>query len=318
VTLVLTAVGGTPPPLQNSYPIVATNLATGETISTTALEVQPGVYAGPIGFPDAGPWMLSSPSLPGASGNALTVTVQPGGPPPGALAPIVGSLSLDPASPFVGDPATLTLTLSSASGAPPAPLAPTYGIVGVNQSTNETVSVTAQPVQPGVYTAVISFPSAGLWQLSSPDLPASAQNSLAVSVQAQAAPAPPTPAPPPPAPAPAPAPEPVAPPAPAPQAGPPPEAFSGPCFFVLGFAELHDLIPDIVGDCLDNEYHGANGDGLQDTTDGLLAWRKADNWTAFTDGANTWINGPFGLETRPNTVRFTWEGDAGSFPNIPD
>ena len=103
------------------------------------------------------------------------------------------------------------------------------------------------------------------------------------------------------------------PPAPAPV----PEA-QGPCYFELGFAALHDLIPDIVGDCLDNEMHGANGDGLQHTTDGLMAWRKADNWTAFTDGANTWINGPFGISTRPNDVRFSWEGDANQFPNIPD
>ena len=86
------------------------------------------------------------------------------------------------------------------------------------------------------------------------------------------------------------------------------------CEFVLGFKAIHDMIPDIVGDCLVNEHHNpVNGDGLQETTawhgkGGLLVWRKADNWTAFTDGANTWINGPNGLQKRPNEGPcFSWE-----------
>src|SRR5262249_21138217 len=35
-----------------------------------------------------------------------------------------------------------------------------------------------------------------------------------------------------------------------------------------------------------------------------------DNFTAFTDGARTWVNGPFGLQQRLNTERFDWEGAA--------
>ena len=38
-----------------------------------------------------------------------------------------------------------------------------------------------------------------------------------------------------------------------------------------------------------------------------MAWRKADNWTAFTDGNRTWINGPYGLADRLNTECSTWE-----------
>ena len=80
------------------------------------------------------------------------------------------------------------------------------------------------------------------------------------------------------------------------------------CEFTLGFAALHNLIPDVVGDCIEDEHHNpANGDGLQQTTKGLLVWRKADNWTAFTDGYHTWINGPDGLQRRLNTQRFSWE-----------
>jgi len=88
------------------------------------------------------------------------------------------------------------------------------------------------------------------------------------------------------------------------------------CQFVLGFKALHDMIPAIVGDCRTNEYHNpANGDGLQETTGvggkgGLLVWRKADNWTAYTDGYRTWVNGPYGLQQRLNTERFTWEIEA--------
>ncbi len=82
------------------------------------------------------------------------------------------------------------------------------------------------------------------------------------------------------------------------------------CQFVLGFKTLHDLIGhEIVGECLENEHHGDNGDGLQQTSGGLLVWRKADNWTAFTDGYRTWINGPNGLVQRLNTERFPWEHD---------
>ena len=82
------------------------------------------------------------------------------------------------------------------------------------------------------------------------------------------------------------------------------------CQLVLGFKTLRDLIGhEIVGECLENEHHGANGDALQQTTGGLLVWRKADNWTAFTDGYRTWINGPNGLVQRLNTQRFEWEAD---------
>ena len=79
------------------------------------------------------------------------------------------------------------------------------------------------------------------------------------------------------------------------------------CQYVLGFATLHNLIPTIAGNCVTNESHATNGDGLQQTANGLMVWRKADNFTAFTDGFRTWINGPFGLQQRLNSQRFKWE-----------
>ncbi|HEX5416759.1 MAG TPA: hypothetical protein VFZ25_13905 [Chloroflexota bacterium] len=81
------------------------------------------------------------------------------------------------------------------------------------------------------------------------------------------------------------------------------------CQFVFGFKSLHDRIPTVVGDCVSNEAYATNGDGLQRTTNGLLVWRKADNHTAFTNGANTWVLGPQGLQERPNNSRFAWEPD---------
>ena len=80
------------------------------------------------------------------------------------------------------------------------------------------------------------------------------------------------------------------------------------CSFQLGFKALRDLIPDVVGDCLENEQHDPEtGMTLQTTTNGQLIWRKAANWTGFTDGERTWINGPEGLQQRLNSERFDWE-----------
>ncbi|HEX6513225.1 MAG TPA: PQQ-dependent sugar dehydrogenase [Chloroflexota bacterium] len=80
---------------------------------------------------------------------------------------------------------------------------------------------------------------------------------------------------------------------------------------MLGFKALHDAIPAVVGDCADNQAFAANGDALQHTANGLLVWRKADNFTAFTDGFHTWVNGPNGIQERLNTDRFPWEAGAG-------
>ncbi len=79
--------------------------------------------------------------------------------------------------------------------------------------------------------------------------------------------------------------------------------------FQLGFKLLADQIPEVVGEPLENEHWGANGDSLQQTSKGLMVWRKADNWTAFTNGAWTWVNGPEGIRDRPSGDRFEWEND---------
>ncbi len=92
------------------------------------------------------------------------------------------------------------------------------------------------------------------------------------------------------------------------------------CVFQLGFAAIASMIPDQVGSCSDNESHDpVNGDAIQHTVNkngvaGLMNWRKADNWTAWTDGGMTWINGPSGLQQRPNGLRFAWEANPAGLP----
>ena len=81
--------------------------------------------------------------------------------------------------------------------------------------------------------------------------------------------------------------------------------------FQLGFKALADQLPaDGVGIPVENEYFNlANGNSEQHTTKGLMVWRKADNWTAYTNGYMTWINGPAGVQSRLNAERIVWEND---------
>ncbi|MXW28976.1 MAG: hypothetical protein F4Z80_08950 [Chloroflexi bacterium] len=80
------------------------------------------------------------------------------------------------------------------------------------------------------------------------------------------------------------------------------------CSFQLGFKALRDLIPDVVGECLENEHHDPEtGLTQQATSNGLLTWRKADNWTGFFDRRHTWVRGPAGVRQWPNDEYFPWE-----------
>ncbi|MSQ23762.1 MAG: hypothetical protein EXR58_04295 [Chloroflexi bacterium] len=100
---------------------------------------------------------------------------------------------------------------------------------------------------------------------------------------------------------------------------PVPVAAEAACRFQLGFLAIQQQIPVEVGGCLEDEYFNTgNGNAEQHTAaagnGGLLVWRKADNWTAYTDGYRSWVNGPFGLESRLNTERFPWENDPPATP----
>ena len=89
------------------------------------------------------------------------------------------------------------------------------------------------------------------------------------------------------------------------------------CTFILGFQTLKGLIdaaegPATVGECLENQRFDAHGNAEQYTTGGRLVWRKADNWTAFTDGYHTWVNGPHGLQVRLNDALAMMAGPDGT------
>lgn len=91
------------------------------------------------------------------------------------------------------------------------------------------------------------------------------------------------------------------------------------CQFVGDFATVRELVgPETVGDCLEDEHvNAADGGTEQRTTGGMLMRRDSDTVVLFTDGVTSWVNGPNGLQTRPNGERFGWEGEPGRPPPTP-
>ncbi len=90
------------------------------------------------------------------------------------------------------------------------------------------------------------------------------------------------------------------------------------CKFILGFEMLRGMIdaaegPTTVGECLENQRFDAYGNAEQRTTGGLMVWRKADNWTAFSDGYRTWVNrGEDGLHVLVNGATAMLTGPDGT------
>src|SRR5262249_9177660 len=83
------------------------------------------------------------------------------------------------------------------------------------------------------------------------------------------------------------------------------------CSFTQGFATLHSLIPDVVGDCVANALPQPSGDVQQQTANGMLVWRKGANGPAFPNGATPGINGPGGRQGGSNARVFPGEQGAG-------
>ncbi|MHB8621674.1 MAG: hypothetical protein ACYDAG_19275, partial [Chloroflexota bacterium] len=79
------------------------------------------------------------------------------------------------------------------------------------------------------------------------------------------------------------------------------------CSFSDGFAALDATIPTTVGGCLGGPSIDSNGNTVQQTTAGMMAYNPKDNVPAFTNGSETWVLGPQGLQTRPNDQRFAYE-----------
>ncbi|MDQ6675031.1 MAG: hypothetical protein M3069_30555 [Chloroflexota bacterium] len=74
---------------------------------------------------------------------------------------------------------------------------------------------------------------------------------------------------------------------------------------------MRDLVgAQTVGACVEDQKQVMGTDNaIQRTSNGALFFRAIDNRVLFSNATQTWINGPTGLVTRPNTQRFEWEGD---------
>jgi hypothetical protein len=93
-----------------------------------------------------------------------------------------------------------------------------------------------------------------------------------------------------------------------------PPAIAAACDAVLGFRMLQQTIPSIVGECTAAPYiDPRTRDVVQATTRGTLI-KRANNawpyfWVYFTNGTQTYVMGPHGLQVRDNDVRFAWEAN---------
>jgi len=72
--------------------------------------------------------------------------------------------------------------------------------------------------------------------------------------------------------------------------------------------------PSLVGECVEDALFAADADATQRTTNGKLIWRRADERAAFTDGADTWLDGPNGIVRRHSHERYAWEPDEAAGP----
>ena len=76
--------------------------------------------------------------------------------------------------------------------------------------------------------------------------------------------------------------------------------------FVLGFADLKKRVGAPMGDPVECEHAGGDGETVQQTTTGLAYYRPDTNTAAFTDGWRHWAVTPRGL--------VHWEGEAADPP----
>jgi len=82
------------------------------------------------------------------------------------------------------------------------------------------------------------------------------------------------------------------------------------CVFSSDLAQFRQAVgSESVGECVEDETMSDSGDRHQRTTRGELVWRHPDGRSVFTNGYETWLNGPDGVVRRLNSDRFAWERD---------
>jgi hypothetical protein len=70
----------------------------------------------------------------------------------------------------------------------------------------------------------------------------------------------------------------------------------------------------LVGECVEDALTSVDVDARQRTTNGELIWRRADGRATFTNGADTWLDGPEGVVRRHSHERYAWEPDEAAGP----
>ena len=89
----------------------------------------------------------------------------------------------------------------------------------------------------------------------------------------------------------------------------------GGCSILPSLASLRTRIgPNLVGECVEDALVPVGADARQRTTGGELIWRRADARASFTDGHETWLEGPDGIVRRHNHERYAWEPDENVGP----
>ena len=91
-----------------------------------------------------------------------------------------------------------------------------------------------------------------------------------------------------------------------------PPTHAATCQVAPVFQTLYHDLGKTAGSCSGGEVVRVDGDIVQPVAGGLLAWRKTDSVPAFTNGRQTWLLGPNGLQKRANAARFAWEVSAGA------
>ena len=87
-----------------------------------------------------------------------------------------------------------------------------------------------------------------------------------------------------------------------------PTGLAAQCEIRPRFRVLAEALPELIGNCVASEaLNGETGDIEQPVDGGVLVLRSADSTPVFTDGWQSWVAGPNGIETRLNSERLAWE-----------
>jgi len=98
-----------------------------------------------------------------------------------------------------------------------------------------------------------------------------------------------------------------------------PTGLAAQCEIRPRFRVLAEALPELIGNCVASEaLNGETGDIEQPVDGGVLVLRSADNTPTFTDGWQTWVAGPNGIETRLNSERLAWELGEASLVAVVD